>query len=67
MWNNNKGWSECKKHHVCEKDFIWNPSTCGCENRKYLASIMDDSVIMYDDVIESYGQETTFLWKQRNL
>ena len=30
-----------KKHHVCEKDYIWNPSTCSCENRKYLASIID--------------------------
>ena len=25
-----------KKHHVCEKDYIWNPSTCSCENGKYL-------------------------------
>ena len=30
-----------RKHHVCEKDYIWNPSTCGCENGKYLASIID--------------------------
>ena len=30
-----------RKHHVCEKDYIWNPSTCSCENRKYLASIID--------------------------
>ena len=30
-----------KKHHVCEKDYIWNPSTCSCENGKYLASIID--------------------------
>ena len=30
-----------KKHYVCEKDYIWNPSTCSCENRKYLASIID--------------------------
>ena len=21
-----------KKHHVCEKDYIWNLSTCNCEN-----------------------------------
>ena len=25
---------------------------CNCENRKYLASIMDDSVITWDQVIE---------------
>ena len=30
-----------RKHHVCEKDYIWNPSTCSCDNGKYLASIID--------------------------
>ena len=40
--------------HVCKKDHLWNPAICNCENRKYLASIMDDSVIMWDEVIESY-------------
>ena len=25
--NNNKCRCECKKCHVCEKDYIWNPST----------------------------------------
>ena len=28
-----------------EKDYIWNPSTCTCENGKYLGSIIGDSVI----------------------
>ena len=23
-----------KKHHVCEKYYIWNPGTCTCENVK---------------------------------
>ena len=36
----------------------WNPATCSCENGKYLASIIDDSVIMCDEIIESYGEET---------
>ena len=31
------------KNIVC---FIWNPATCSCKDLKYLASIMDDSVIM---------------------
>ena len=44
-WNNDKWQCECKKHHVCKKDYICNSSTCSCENRKYLASVMDDSVI----------------------
>ena len=40
-WNNDKCWRECIKHHICEKDYIWNPATCSCENRKYLSSIID--------------------------
>ena len=27
LWNNDKCWCECKKRHVCEKDYIWNPAT----------------------------------------
>ena len=46
--------------HVCEKDYICNPATCGCENGKYLASIMDDSAITCDGIIESYDKETNF-------
>ena len=45
---------ECKKHHVCEKDYTWNPSTCNYENGKYLASIIDHSTITFDEIIESY-------------
>ena len=44
---------ECKKRHVCEKDYIWNPDTCNCENGKYLASIMDDSEIICDEVVDA--------------
>ena len=50
-WNNNNYQCECKKYHICEKDYIWNPSTCVCEYRKYLASIIDDSVITEDEII----------------
>ena len=46
-----------KKHSVCEKDYVWNPSACNCENRKYLASVMDDSVITRDKVIQSYNEK----------
>ena len=34
-WNNKRCRCECKKIHVCEKDYIWNPRKCICENRKY--------------------------------
>ena len=27
-WNNNKCQCECKKRHVCEKKYVWNPATC---------------------------------------
>ena len=50
-WKNGKSWCECKKRHICEKDNIWNPATCSCENRKYSASMMDDSVITCDEII----------------
>ena len=37
--------------NICEKDYIWNPTACNCENGKYLASIItDDLVIMCDEI-----------------
>ena len=36
-----------------KKDCVWNPAMCNCENEKYLASIMDDSVITCDEIIKS--------------
>ena len=42
---------QVKKHHICQKDYIWNP-TCSYENGNYLASITDDSVIACDETIE---------------
>ena len=41
---------KCKKH-ICEEDYIWNPSTCSCENGKYLVSIIDDSAITCDEIM----------------
>ena len=51
-WNNDKGRCECKKLHVCEKDHLCNSATCNCENGKYSASIMNDSAILCDEIIE---------------
>ena len=45
------------KKHICEKDYVWNPATCNCENGKYFASIMDDSMIVCDEFIRSYDEE----------
>ena len=61
-WNDDTCWCECKKHNICEKDYIWNPATCSCENGKCLVNIMDDSVIKCDEVTDaeakSYNEET---------
>ena len=51
---------ECKKRHVCEKDYVWNPATCNCENGRYLAIITNHSAITCDEIIESYNEETNF-------
>ena len=42
-----------KKHHICEKDYIWNPSTFNFKNGIYLASIIDASLIMCDEIIDA--------------
>ena len=35
------------------EDYVWNPPSCNCKKGKYLASIMDDSAITCDEIIES--------------
>ena len=49
------------KNIIYVKKYIWNPTTCSCENRKYLASISDKSVSTCDEVIDveakSYNEE----------
>ena len=31
LLNNDKYWCEYKKHHICEKEYVWNPATCNCK------------------------------------
>ena len=57
--------SECKKRHVCKNNYVWNPATCNCDNGKYLASIMDDSANICDEIIESYDDEKNFNEKKQ--
>ena len=57
MGNNHKCWCECKKCHVCKKDYVWNVATGKCGNGKYLESIMDDSAITCDEIIESRNKD----------
>ena len=38
--------------NVDEEYYIWNPSTCSCKSGKYFASIIDDSLITCDEIID---------------
>ena len=68
QWSNNdRCWCECKKLHVCEKNYVWNPATCNCQNGKYLASTMDDSAITCDGIIESYKDEKNYMKKEQPI
>ena len=56
-FNSNQKWSieicqrECKCYRTWKKDYSWNPSTCICENHKFLKSIAGTSVITCDEII----------------
>ena len=41
------------KNIIYVKKNIWNPSTCSCDNGKYLASVIDGSVITCDEIIDA--------------
>ena len=66
-WNDDKCRCECKKHHTCEKSYVWNPATCDCENEKYFASIMDDSAILCDEGIDADVDHKAELQDKINL
>ena len=65
-WNNDKSRCEYKKRHLFEKDYIWNPATCSCENDKYLESIMDDSAIRCNQIIEEETKAVTTIFNEKN-
>ena len=39
------------------KKIVWNSATCICKNVNCLVSIMDDSGISCDEIIESYDKD----------
>ena len=58
--NSNKCWNNddvSVKNIICEKHYVWNPSTQSCKNGKYLASTMDNSAIICDKVIMLFDEE----------
>ena len=50
-WSNKTCQCECKYYRKFKKDYISNPSTCFCENSKYLKSITDTSVTECDEIV----------------
>ena len=48
-WNNETCQCECKNYGTFKNDHGCNPSTCICENGKYLKSIVDDLKIVSDE------------------
>ena len=44
------------KNVMYSKKYVWNPPICSIENEKYLASIMDYSVIICDEIIDAEAQ-----------
>ena len=65
-WNNDKCWFEYKKHHLCEKDYIWNLASCSCKNGKYLASIIGNSLIPCDKIIEKEKKAVPANFNEKN-
>ena len=54
-WNNNKCWCECKslkEHCLCKKGYFWIPATSSWRNVKYAGSIIGNSVVLCDEIIE---------------
>ena len=37
---------------LCEKEYVWNPSTCACKIDKYQKSITGNSVVICDEIIK---------------
>ena len=72
-WNSKKCRCECKKH-ICGKDYISNPATYSCRNGNYLTSIINDSVITCDEIIDEEKEtiatsfnETIAICKTKNF
>ena len=57
--NNETCQYECKNYFTFKKDYNWNPSTCICENGKYLKIITDTSVTECDEIIIVMGNVST--------
>ena len=50
-----------------KKDCVLNPAIGNCEKGKYLSSIMDDSVIICNEIIDSHEEETKINFNEKDL
>ena len=50
-WNNDTCQCKCKKYRTCKKGC--NPSTCICENSRYLISIAETLVSVCDKIVNA--------------
>lgn len=41
---------------MSERDHIWNPGICTCENKGYSKSIADDTVITCDEIMDAVAK-----------
>ena len=64
-WNNDKCRCEFGKRNIFKKDRNWSPTEHSCKNGEYLASIIDDSVIMCAEIIEETKTISTNLNEKR--
>ena len=49
-------WGDCKssiEHHVCEKCYVWDTSTCACKIKRYWKIIICDSVVICTEIIDN--------------
>ena len=59
--------ASAKGNIYIKKDYIWNPFTCSCQSGKYLASIIDNSVITCDEIIEEEIKTITTKFNEKNV
>ena len=58
-WNNKLCQCKYKNYQMCKEDCSWNPSACICEYDKYLGSIIDDSVMRCNEIINTADSVST--------
>ena len=57
---------ECKNCRKRKNDCTWNPSTCICENSKYLKSVGDTAVTEYDEIVIFINEKDKYYSKKKD-